>query len=511
MQLNIKSFYLKCIDVFCLLILIGVIIGSYRRPNIPWDSWAYHLPFSALIFDINNARANFILSDDFLPRFNGFPLFADWLQGLLWKFTGNVKSTVLISSVGLAGFILFANRFFKCNLSILVLGLLTIPQISLHVLATYSDLFFGVLVSLQFISAIAIQQFYMRGSYPVSQKIGWALLFLIAGAIGGNTKMWGPFLCIAISFFMLIYVAIEAKSIKKIKYLILLCAVTSILSCSTLIKNYQNFANPFYPITVNIPLLNIELAGPEDDHSTNPGFAKSFGPLAQPIYFFTSITEIDWLIRGINFYYSFDSEPGGNPKRFDKARAGGWWGPFIILNILLLIYIYKSLNSKLKSSNANESNNNFSFYLFVFITIFISFIPQSHSLRYFFFWPICLIFLNSLYIKRTPLWSRFSAIVVSIYLILFLYSIFGLRGEQFRDEPFNKNSIKLLLKNKTQDEIVNVPEDFPQLKQAKELGGICLGPDYTPNQIRWSAIFHQNTYVLEQGNSECKYLPAFTK
>jgi hypothetical protein len=40
-------------------------------------------------------------------------------------------------------------------------------------------------------------------------------------------------------------------------------------------------------------------------------------------------------------------------------------------------------------------------------------------------------------------------------------------------------------------------------------GETCLGPEYSPRQFAYSAVFHGGAYVVEQGLYACRRFPAF--
>jgi hypothetical protein len=91
-----------------LAVLATVVVSAVARPLFYWDSWAYHLPFSALLWNIGDARRAFVLSEEMRWRYEGFPLLAEFLQGALWKLTGSIKATTLVNALALAGFVLAA-------------------------------------------------------------------------------------------------------------------------------------------------------------------------------------------------------------------------------------------------------------------------------------------------------------------------------------------------------------------------------------------------------------------
>lgn len=472
-----------------LLILAGIIIVSVRRPNIPWDSWAYHLPFSAKLLNINNVNSFFILDKEMLDRFDGFPLFLDLMRGLFWRLTGDVRASALLSSVSFAFFSISISYFFKFNLLIFVVGLLAVPQISIHVFSTYSDLPFGILVASQFICAVSIERYCFQECYKDRTFIILGGFFVALGFFVGNSKMWGPILSTLIGIFLVLFVLLKywSKLKQRVVKIIGLTILMIFLSNSTLIKNAVVYENPFWPITFTMPFTKHVFIGPEAEHLASPGYGNNLKQLERPYYFFTSVSEIDWLIRGVDSYYSLDSAPGESPREYGKARTGGWWGPYIIFNLLLLTFLYVNQKYKYKYK--------FPIYLFIFITISVSMLPQSHELRYHLFWPLVLIFLTN----YLGCFSSFKLIIDTTYVCAFLISLFILRGEDLRDESISNWFLK-----RKWDQIV-FPLYVPEIQKAIQLGGICLGREFYPNQFKYSAIFNGKDYVIEQAITDCKY------
>ena len=44
-----------------LVALAVALLTSVTRADLPWDSWAYHLPFSAYLWDIGGGEQSFLL------------------------------------------------------------------------------------------------------------------------------------------------------------------------------------------------------------------------------------------------------------------------------------------------------------------------------------------------------------------------------------------------------------------------------------------------------------------
>ncbi|HXE89001.1 MAG TPA: hypothetical protein VN524_19610, partial [Hyphomicrobiaceae bacterium] len=114
-----------------------VVVSSLARPFIPFDSWYYHLPFSAHLWNIGNARETLLFSPGIQELYAGFPLVAELLQGGLWWLSGTISAATLLNSLGLALFIFVAARATKADLPVLTFGILSVPLVVIHSVSTY--------------------------------------------------------------------------------------------------------------------------------------------------------------------------------------------------------------------------------------------------------------------------------------------------------------------------------------------------------------------------------------
>jgi hypothetical protein len=150
-----------------LAILALVVVSSVTRPSIPFDSWYYHLPFSAHLWNIGNARETLLFSPGIQELYAGFPLLAELLQGGLWWLSGTIAAATLLNSLGLALFIFAAVRVTKADFPILTLGILSVPLVVIHSVSTYIDLFSALLICLQVLAASLI----VDKSHPIGARL----------------------------------------------------------------------------------------------------------------------------------------------------------------------------------------------------------------------------------------------------------------------------------------------------------------------------------------------------
>jgi hypothetical protein len=94
---------------------------------------------------------------------------------------------------------------------------------------------------------------------------------------------------------------------------------------------------------------------------------------------------------------------------------------------------------------------------------------------------------------------RYINVIGALYIGLFIFSLFFIKGE----------SITSLLTYKSEQELIGVDPAAIEIMAAKQLGGICLGPSYSPYQFNYSAVLLGGNYFIEQSN--CLNYPEFKK
>src|SRR5690606_26555916 len=104
-----------------------------------YDIWYYHLPFAARIAGIMDA-STYAFSADNAVRYQGFPLLAEALQGLVWRVTGHIEATSFVSLAALFAIPIFLRRVFGAPLHLSLLALLAIPLVHIHATSSYVDL-----------------------------------------------------------------------------------------------------------------------------------------------------------------------------------------------------------------------------------------------------------------------------------------------------------------------------------------------------------------------------------
>jgi hypothetical protein len=481
--------------------VLGItVIASVSRPLFYWDSWAYHLPFSALIWNIGSARQTFIPATEIAQLYSGFPLLAEFLQGALWKLTGSIDSIALINSLAFVAFIVVAKLKMSISLPLLTFGSLSVPLIALNATSTYIDLFVAAAICFQVLAATTLEaeaQMDRASSKRHSFSL-WIGAYAIAAAIAGNSKFMALVVSLAISAFLVFYMVLRRRLYfpSRMNTVLVATLAATVLSLGTTIRNTHEHHNPFYPIALDIPFTGIHLAGPHKEYKNYPDYTTGLGVLAKPVNWVLSISEIDWRIRGVKPVYNLDSNTGDLPNRYSAARTGGYWGPVIVGSLLLAVLLVTLAVHRNRSGLRLHA---FYLYLFMYVSALSSFMPQSHELRYYLHWPILLMVTICILIQAAQIRTRTRLAIIGAYFAAFVVSE---RMLDFPLQPYPRDS---------QQETVNRLGTSSEVMFAKRAGATCLGSEYYPNQLMYSSLFHGGAYVIEQGWPACSTFPPYRK
>jgi hypothetical protein len=481
----------RTLDGLAYAALAFVIVASVARPLFYWDSWAYHLPFSALLWDIGGARHAFVLSDEMRVRYDGFPLLAEFIQGALWKLIGSINATALINPAALAVFVAVSVRALKANAAVLVFGALAVPLVAMHALSTYIDLFVGACVALQAVAAVKIERTLRdRGErlWP------WLALFAANAALAGNAKITAVVMSAAIGGFLAAYLVLTRAGIERRRLVgvMLVVLAAAVLASATLVKNVHRHGNPVYPFDTTVA--GIRLHGPEPEYRSYPSYTARFGPLARPVNWTLSVSDLDWAIRGSAPRYTIDMAAGEDTAQGTPARTGGYFGPLVAASLVLAA----SLALRVARSNPLAwRRQRFTVALFLFVSAVTAFMPQSHELRYHLHWPLMLMLVVAVLVRTVR--APGIGTVAAAYFAAFIVT------QWMTDWPWRPWA------SVAQMTSVIAETHTPPLAEVRARPATCLGPDVNPRQFAYSAVFHGGDYVVEQGWTRCARFPPLSR
>jgi len=366
----------KILSVIALIVAISIFLKAIFDIDTNYDVGWYQLPFAARIWGIV-PESSFINENLIEHRFDGFPLLANFLQGLLWKITGHIQATNLVGYLSLCLYFLFLRKYFKVPLYLTVIAIFAIPTVLIHAATSFVDLPGNIGVAILIMMGCC---FFQQSKLPSKSELFFTFL---GAATAVNIKpqlqplVFLIYWTVGIRLVWLYFRYTNTKQ-QKLWRTIGLAVIASVVIFATPIKNVALYGNPFYPI-------KIEIAGIELNHELTP---DTFSESNRPQKWLRSILEIN------TPEWSADQWNEGDEKNLD--RAGGFFGIYVIFNILLLLglTISEQLNNKKLSSERKSRNATIALITAFLMSLVPANFPQSHELRYFMFWMITLVSLN---------------------------------------------------------------------------------------------------------------------
>ena len=422
------------LKAIALIIAVSIFLKAIIDIDTNYDVGWYHLPFAARIWGIVPAES--FLSEDLVEyRYDGFPLLANFFQGLLWKLTGRIQATNLVGYLSLIIYFFFLKTYFKVPLYLSAIAILTIPTVLTHATTSFVDLPGNIAVS---VLMMMTYSFFKQSRLP---RKGELIVAFMGAAAAANIKpQLQPlvFLLYWVVGIRLIWLYFKHTSPdrRKLWLTVPLTVVASILIFATPIKNVALYGNPFYPI-------KIEVAGIVLNHKLSP---ETYAEGNRPQKWLQSILEIN------TPRWSADQWNGGDTKYLD--RAGGFFGAYVVFNLLLLLGL--TITELQQASSQDKPHNAVTALVTVLLMSLVpANFPQSHELRYFMFWMITLVSLN-LYLvtslqQKVAKWlqPKYLGLICLLFLAIVLIKIDDYYFKPvFRSlEPYLKNNLKTELLN----------------------------------------------------------------
>ncbi|MEL6440624.1 MAG: hypothetical protein AAFQ80_15380 [Cyanobacteria bacterium J06621_8] len=356
------------------VLVIAVLSKAVIDIDTNYDPGWYHLPFAGRIWSIIPKEMFIGDQEWFEPRFEGFPLLAHFLQGFFWKITGRMQSANLVNFLAILGYFFFLKSYFKVPFYLAVTALFSIPLVIFHASSSYVDLLGNVGGA---ILIMMCYRFYIDREIPDTK----ALLTAFLGAtIAANTKtLLQPivFSALILASLRIIWLYYQHKSAIKLSKILPIALLAGVIIFATPVKNTLVYGNPLYPIRV-------EIAGVVLNHKRTP---KAFEEGNRQINWIGSMLDIN-----APQYWSAD-QWSPDPTR---SRRGGFFGAYVVFNLLLLIFFWlqertqnKSLPKELRSAKARAA-----LIVIAAISLIPLNFPASHELRYFIYWMITIVSLN---------------------------------------------------------------------------------------------------------------------
>jgi len=398
------------------LLVIPLIVAIFLKAAIDVDTnydpgW-YHLPFAGRIWGIL-PREIFVGDEKwFEPRFDGFPLLAHFFQGFFWRITGRIQSTNLVGFFSILGYFYFLRTYFKVPFYLSAIAILAIPLVFTNTITSFVDLFGNVGTS---ILVMMSYSFYKNKHFP---KLRELLIAFIGAAIAVNTKtQLQPliFFCLVFTLSRLGWLYWQKKTaIKQAVKSFLLTLLALFIIFASPIKNTVLYSNPLYPIKV-------EIAGIVLPYKLSP---EAYEEGNRQLNWVSSVLEI-------NAPYFWSPDQWSNYP--ERSRRGGFFGAYVIFNLLLLggLFLQELIQNRILPKQEKSREAKFALLTAMVMSIVPLNFPQSHELRYFMYWMITLVSLN-LYLVSRPrnreiigrwLQPKYMALIYTIFLAIVLTKV----------------------------------------------------------------------------------------
>ena len=434
-------------------VLASMLVGALHDVSQAWDVWYYHLPFAARIAGIV-PTSQFAYDPLNEARFGGFPLFAEALQGGLWRLTGRAESANLVAFSAVPLFAWFVRRRFHVPMHLTIIGLLAVPLVQIHATSCYVDLPGNAAAAALVLVAI---QAWAQPDEPMTAP---ALVLACAlGAVAANTKtLLQPMVFASL-------LALGARLVRERRYRAVLAMVFALpLVFFTPLKNLTLHHNPAYPVAME--LFGHHFPGPAEPYSSSPVWLAH---APRPVRFVCSALEIGTgPLRWTVDQWTPPDAPG--------YRMGGFFGLYVAG--LLALLVWRAVRER-GDPTVRRAIAGFSL-----LTVLVSVMPQSHELRYYMGWMIVLVAVNLWLARRSQTMMKEQGVALACAVALgavltitrgeYAYA----SGESFR-------------------ELVHTEVNDGVLAHVHEGAHVCVRR--APWSFLWAAPFHApRSYVVQE-------------
>ena len=446
-------------------VALGTFLKAILDVSTTWDVWYYHLPFAARIWGIVPDDV-YALSAQNQHRYDGFPLLAELLQGLLWVVLRRPEAANLLAFGSLAAYVVFLKRAFRVPLRMAVLALMAVPLVQMHASACYIDLPANVAASILVMEAYRL---HARGG-PASLRA--TIGICAAAAVAANMRFQLTPLVLVVLVFV---VAREVRSVDRrraARILAVACVALPIVFAAP-IKNVVRHHNPIYPMKMELAGQTLPYA--EDAYSDAPPYLENAPQAQRWVY---SLLEARIRPMTDTSRWTLDQwmppSTGGN-------RMGGAFGAYVILNLGVLGWLaYKDRSRQARVAMA----------MFALLTAMTAVMPQSHELRYYLYWMMVLVSLNLVLVGRRPAGEARAFGIACASALLLVLAV----TRAWYVYP-SRYSFTTLVQNKVNPSLVG---------QIRDGEHVCFYAQ--PWTFLYASTFHANrTYVVREGESasEC--------
>jgi hypothetical protein len=467
-SLKVIRYLLTGLAAVALLLIFLIAFFDY---NYGGDAFMYHVPFAARLWGIITPE-QYTFEYFTENRFLGFPLLANWLQGLFWVIFQRIEATNLVAYSSLIIFLVYLVGVAQIPFYLATLSLLAIPMVYMHAARSYIDLPGNVGI------AILILTLYLLYARKLALTPKILLILFLAAFTAANIKLQ-----LIPLVFLLVLAAMplilrhywrpeldRASNLQTTAKVLGLGTLASLLIFFTPIKNILLYQNPVYPV-------KITLAGQVLNHTEeSPSFMHpNIRQLPPPLRWGRSILEIDAFDARRPWPWTLAMDfISWNEERFGM---GGYFGAYVVFNLVLFAVLCGrdwGWESQLRLLFLGAMTG---------VTVWM---PQSYELRYYMYWMIVLVCLNTYQVCqvaqarpgwRNPFKPEYFGLVALVFILIFVqktnkffsYPAFQPLAQQIRDNSWMVE-----------------PKIFNQIQDGDK---ICL-VGKAPHSFFYSAYFH---------------------
>ena len=458
---------------FLLLVTTITVIYTFKisffYPDYSWDGQAYHLPSS--VEWSKSAEINLVSVSLYSSTYPGL---SELLQALWFRTTNlfgpphNISQLLGLLILG-AGIVGIGRRLNwpVSSQALSVLFVLTIPNILLQSTTAYNDLFFNSLI---------VAGIYFALSYAKSDKKEQQVNLFCLGTTAGlvaSTKFTGAYFAFAL-FLLTLILAFHRKN-KNFKYFIPSVIFGIAICFPWYLRNFLNFGNPFYPLSVgfgNLTIFKGSIGTP--DKAFFDYFAEKAGVENSPMGVVRS-----WFWWPIQ-HPVYDTRVGGS----GIAWLGITFLTFVIL--FLVIVLSRKILRKLSSVEI---------VILVFVIMSVFIVPAGWWPRYVLFFPIITgaVMIN-LIVSNFPKFQKLIIVFIGITCIESMFYLSFYAGSPTQSYLFNQDQTLL------EKSLKSTVKTFIQVK--RENVYTLVSPELAP----LSNIPPANVYISDPGQ---QYFPLY--
>ncbi len=447
---------------------LSLAVAAWSDVSQAYDVWYYHVPFAARLVGIVDA-SSYAFSADNEARFAGFPLLGELLQGVMWRATGHVAATNLVSLAALFAFPVFLRRMFGTPLHLALLALLAIPLVHIHATSSYVDLPANVCLAMLL---LAVYRALVATSPPSPRYLAGCGVLAAAAA---NTKFQlVPIVTVASAVLLvrslpalprLRSISVSTRSATWQRLAVIALALPIVFA--TPLENVVVHGNPVWPVELRV--LGRSLPHVDEAYESSPAHLEG---TPRPLRFVRSVLELDNRPIATQRRWSLDQ---WTPPDEPGYRMGGYFGAYVVINVLALAgAAWRRRTRETRMAVA----------LFAGVTVAAAFVPQSHELRYYMHWMLLLVSLNLV------LWASEARWAIGLAA-----------ASAFAVVTWSTDAAFLYASGSTFEELVERRVDRSVIEAAAAGERLCI--DRQPFTFLYAPAFHtKKDYVVQEATTD---------